>query len=120
MTATLDSNQTTKLSGIRVLDLGETWPLPEDLLLKGQEPASYWLDPELGGDLYRFSGHSGSGQDGLQSTIENPDGIAFNEWIGVDGYDDMNLGLVLHNEDALSPVLVDTRPSNDDYLPGVD
>jgi hypothetical protein len=75
---------------------------------------------ELGGDLSWFSGKPVSGQDALQSTIENADDMAFNEWIGVDRYDDTNLWLVLHNEDALSPVLAGTRLSNDDYLPGVD
>jgi hypothetical protein len=97
---------------------GEPRPLPEDFLLTEQVYASYWHDPELGGDLPWFYGQPGSGQEAPQSTVDNLDEIAFN--IGVDGYDDMDLGLVLHNEDALSPVQADTMPSNDDYLPGMD
>jgi hypothetical protein len=97
------------------LDPGEPRPLPEDFLQRGQIYASYWHDPELGGDLPWFSEQPGSSQEVPQSTVDNPDEIAFNQWIGVDGYDDMDLGLVLHNEDALSPVQTDTMPSNDDY-----
>jgi hypothetical protein len=104
----------------QLLDSGEPRPLPEDFLLTGQVYASCWHDPELGGDLPWFSGQPGSGQEALQSIVDNPDKIAFNEWIGVDGYDNMDLGLVLYNEDALSPIQADIMPSNDDYLPGMD
>jgi hypothetical protein len=99
---------------------GESQPLPEDSLLRGQMHTSYWHDPEPGGDLSWYSGPPGSSQEAPQSTVNNPDEIAFNEWIGVDGYGDMDSGLVLHNEDALSPVLADTMPSNDVYLQGID
>jgi hypothetical protein len=99
------------------LDPEEPRPLTDDFLLTGQ---SYWHYPELGGDLPWFSGQPGSGQEEPQSIVGNPDEVTFNEWIEVDGYDDMDLGLVLHNEDALSPVQADTIPSNDDYLPGMD
>lgn len=102
------------------LEPGEPRPLSEDFSLGGQVYASYWHDPELGGDLPCFSRQLGSGQEAPQSTVDNPDEIAFNEWTRVDGYDDMDLGLFLHDDDALSPVQADTMPSNDDYLPGMD
>jgi hypothetical protein len=90
------------------LDPGEPWPVPEDFLLRGQ----IWHN-QFDGDFSLFSEQSGSGQEAPQSTVDNPDEIAFNEWIAADRYDldDVDLGLLLQT---------DTIPSNDDYLPGMD
>jgi hypothetical protein len=72
----------------RLLNPGEPQPLPEDFLPRGQVYASYWYDPELGGDFPWFCGQPGSDQEAPQSAVDNPDEIAFNGWVGVDWYDD--------------------------------